>query len=247
LFAGWKLHFLFDPDGGARVITTYYALIFFAAALRLVWLSLPFTSAEPAAPVRAHHGRWMETLMGEAVNVLGDIAMMGLFVLLVCFWSHMHRKVEERESVEGAPILGRASLSASGELISPAHRSAYRRGPMENFIIISGTLFAASMINFILYGIGLYNSAVLILYDAIVLGTLALVLTIEVLIFSNRFLRILHTIAAVNEDTRDLQSKRILAVTIVSCAFLAIRFSIEAWFVADNYEFWDGKNAVCTF
>jgi hypothetical protein len=240
LFSGWKLHYLFDPDGGARAITAYYALIFFAASLRTVWLSLPFTSSEPLPPVRAQHGRWMEALMGEAVNVLGDIAMMGLFILLVCFWSHMHRKVEERESVEGAPILGRASLSAAGELISPAPHRSYRRGPMENFVIITAAVFLASMINFILYGVGLYNSAVLILFDAIVFCTQAIVLTIEVLVFSSRFLTILRTIAAVNEDARDLQSKRIVAVTIVSCAFLITRFSIEAWFVADNYEFWEG-------
>lgn len=242
LFAGWKLHLLFDPDGGARVITTYYALIFFAASLRVVWLSLPFTSIEPAPPVRAQHGRWMEALMGEGVTVLGDVAMMGLFILLVCFWSHMHKKVEERESAESAPILGRPSMSAGGDSISAASRSAYRRGPMESFLVITAALFAACMVNFVLFGIGLYNSAVLVLYDAIVFGCLALILTIEVLIFSARFLHILRTIAAVNDDTRDMQSKRILAVAVVSCAFLALRVVVEAWFVADNYEFWDGRS-----
>lgn len=228
-FSAWKMVSFCNPEGGGRSITSFYALIAITAIVRLGCILFEsYLLQEPLDVMAFSTAYWWDITIAEASQILGTIMIYSVFILLVCFWSHMSTKVQEREMAESRPLVGRQSALP-------------RRGPVEKFSLIMIMFFVVEISNYVLFMMGFYDSVALIAYDSIVIGSMSAILLVEMSFFSTRIQSILKTIAAINSDSSPYQIKRIRAITIVNVCYLLVRLIVESVSLYTLYHNWRGE------
>ena len=99
---------------------------------------------------------------------------------------------------------------------------------MQTFSIIMFILLIVEAINITLYLSQLYNSDVMILIDAIIIGSVSIVSLVEITVFSQRMRTILTHISEINLNSTKPQIRRILAVTVAANIFFVWRAVTES-------------------
>jgi hypothetical protein len=227
-FAVWKIVLFFNPRGGGRVIMSFYGLICVTSVTRLlcIFIEAGFLKGPPRV-MATHADMWYSVCIDEAGQVVGSIMIYAIFILLVSFWSHMATKVTDREIADSSPLIRRPT-------------STTRRGPLEKFFLVMVLFVLVEGVNFVLFLLGFYNSAILILYDSIVFAVMSLLLLFEIIYFSSKVTKILKTMAAINANSSNFQIKRIRAITVVNSTYLLMRAAAEIFFIYIFYQNWTG-------
>lgn len=223
--AGWRTYIYFVPDGGGRVITAFYLFIFLTALVRAIWFFIPSDVLEeeytPKPTVAFESEGWQGVFISELLLGVGNIFLYAVFVLIVCYWSYMIRKVNI-DSTETTSLLSSQQAFAR----YPRELKPYR-GPMETFAFMMLFVVLIQLINFTLYLCQVYNSEAMILYDAIAYSIMSLATLIGLTIFSSRVRTVLATMGIINNNSARPQIRRILAITIAANVFFILRVIVE--------------------
>lgn len=253
ILAGWRMYIYFDFDGGGKVITAFYSLIFGTAALRSIWFLIPKTafigSYTPTAHVAFITRGWLGVFISEVLLALGSLCLYAVFILIVCYWAHMLRKVEHVDAADSTLLATSQRVLARYPKVPKA-----RRGPMQNFALLMLLLLVLEIANMCFFLFQIYNSQAMILFDSLLMSTLSLFALFHITLFSNRIRLLLQTIGVINANSTRAQVRRILAITIAANIFFVWRFLTEiilsfvfvyywrvnkSFDVAVTHEYWD--------
>ena len=224
--AGWRTYIYFVPHGGGRVITAFYLFIFLTALFRAIWFFIPSYLLEgdysPKPTVAFQSDSWKGVFLSEVLLGMGNVFLYAVFILIVCYWSYMIRKVNI-DSTETTSLLSSQQAFARYPREVKPHR-----GPMETFAFMMLFVLLIQLINFTLYLCQVYNSEVMILYDAIAYSIMSLATLIGITIFSFRVRNVLATMGLINNNSARPQIRRILAITVAANVFFILRVIVEA-------------------
>ena len=239
VLAGWRMTIYFDPNGGGKVITAFYALIFSTSCFRSIWFLIPKSTLEGSytpLPLIAFVSRgWKGFLFSEIIVDLGSLSLYAVFILIVCYWSHMLRKVETPAVTETNLLsLTKASLARYPRVPAP------KRGPMLTFALVMLFLLIAEAVNVILFLKQTYNSEMMILIDSMIITLMSLITLVEITVFSQRIRLVLAHLGVINANSTRPQIRRILAVTVAANFFFIWRAATELILVFLLLYLWSG-------
>jgi hypothetical protein len=240
IFAVWRLIVYFSLTGGGKVITLFFFLISLTSLLRFIWFIIPSHVLENTytpKPLQAFHSNgWKGLLLSELFLISGNLSLYGVFLLVICYWSHMLYKVENPDVVEINYLLSSSSSTSgptstsgasSGTSTSSYHQKNKRRGPMETFGLMMFFLSLIEIINLLLFLFNFYNSELMILFDSLLFSLTSLATLIALTLFSSRIRIVLTMMGVINGNSTKPQVRRILAITVVANTFFIIRLVIE--------------------
>eukprot|EP01041_Mallomonas_annulata_P007316 gene7316-14914_t len=226
VLAGWRMLIYFDPNGGGKVITAFYALIFGCASMRSIWFLIPKSALEgsytPLPTIAFVTPGWQGAFISEILLVIGSLCLFAVFILIVCYWAHMLRKVESVETPDTS------QLSAAQRTLARYPRAPKpRRGPMQNFAIVMLMLGLIEVVNICLFLFQIYNSEGMLFFDSILMSTISLITLVQITVFSQRIRIVLMTIGVINANSTKPQVRRILAITVAANIFFIWRVVTE--------------------
>lgn len=226
ILAAWRTYIYFDFDGGGKVITAFYSLIFSTAILRSIWFFIPKTimmgSYIPTAHVAFVTSGWMGVFISEVVLALGSLSLYAVFILIVCYWAHMLRKVEHVDAADSTLLATSQRVLARYPKLPKS-----RRGPMQNFALLMLLLLLLETLNILFFLFQIYNSEAMILFDSLFMSAVSIGCLVQITIFSNRIRNLLQIIGVINANSTRAQVRRILAITIAANIFFIWRFLTE--------------------
>lgn len=105
-------------DGVETVITIFYFIIFFTAAIRTIWFFIPSSALEshyaPNQDVIAFETEgWWKLMIALALRSAGTVALFSIFILIVIYWADVLRKVFH-DSMRGSRPMGMFCIVVSG-------------------------------------------------------------------------------------------------------------------------------------
>jgi hypothetical protein len=222
VLAGFKVQqHQFQVEGGGKVLTAFYGLIFATAFVRSVWFFIPSSVLEPSyapTPVVAYNGPWIGVFISEVLVVLGSLGLYSIFVLIVTFWSSIVRRINK-------------------ESVKPSK-------PFKTFGIAMALLAASEAVNILFFLCKVYNSQSMILYDSILLSIISLSTLIQISFFSHKFRGVLHQVGSINQYQTTYQVRRILWATVAANMFFLVRVSLEVAFAITLLYLWKGTNVL---
>jgi len=211
--------------GKGKVITTFNFLIFCAALVRSIWFLIPSELLEgsyvPRKVTAYIDEGWYGILISEVLLSIGSISLFSIFVLLSCYWSHQLKKVDSENAIVNRELLGGINYQQTNNR---------KLGVMTTFCIYIGLIMSLEIINITLFLLQIYNSEMMLLYDAIMLTILSLIVLFVMTILSKRLRLIMTTIGAINSSSTRPKIRRILAITIAGNVFFFIRVVLECTF-----------------
>ena len=247
IFGIWRTIIYFSPQGGGKVITLFYSLISMTALIRAVWFLIPSSVLEgsytPLPLIAFKSYGWKGVLISEIMLATGSLFLYAVFLLIVCYWAHMVRKVEHPESPESNYL-----LHSQQSLARYPRQAKTRRGPMETFGITMLFLCIAEAINISLFVCQVINSEQMILYDSILFALTSVATLLAMSMFSGRIRVVLTTIGVINSNSTRPQVRRILAITVAANIFFILRLGIELSVAVVLVTRWIGEMSIpCIF
>jgi hypothetical protein len=234
IFAVWRLIVYFSLTGGGKVITLFFFLITLTSLLRFLWFIIPSHVLEDTytpMPLHAFHTNgWKGLFISELFLISGNLSLYGVFLLVICYWSHMLYKVENPDVIEINYVLPSSSATGSSSTASSSTSSQHknkRRGPMETFGLMMFFLALMEFTNLLLFLFDFYNSELMILFDSLLFSLTSLATLIALTLFSSRIRIVLTMMGVINGNSTKPQVRRILAITVAANTFFVIRLVIE--------------------
>lgn len=197
-----------------------------------MWFLIPSSVLEesyaPVSVVAWESRGWFGTLISEILLAVGNLSLYAVFILVTCYWSRMIRKV----NIE--------PLEPHG-VVRPNPRSL---GAIKLFLIIMSVIIAVQLLNLLLFLSGAVNSEGMILFDSVMLSSVAVITSTFMTLLSARIRVVLMAIGASNASSTRAQANRILAMTRVGNAFFFCRVVIELVFTISCLVVMKGESMI---
>jgi hypothetical protein len=191
-------------------------------------------------------------LVSEIILSIGNWSLYGVFILIACYWAYMLKKLYgTRMELGESPGSGAHYNSSTSPVSGPTPTAAYRQNnavdlygssvlhtnrfisewtrkfdSIELFNRILTTFLCTQTICYILY---LYFGILtdLLLYDALLLSSTAVIVLLAVTYLSSMINQVLHTMEQMNKSAAQAQLHRIHMIIRVANVFFYTRVILE--------------------
>jgi hypothetical protein len=213
LFALYRVKLYFDPFGGGRVITIFHSLILTACLLRSIYFfnpSIDQFSLHVPSEIDAHQTEgWQKFVISELINFLGNIFLLAVFILIICYWKHMLKKL-------------------TVQTIQTAENLNCKCGTLRIFTSVLIFLILLHVGNIVFFIIGINDSLQLLCHDSLLMTVVSFITYINLNIYSHRIRTTLTALGIITSSSYFPHIRRIYAITIAADVFLLTRVVVEA-------------------
>nr|CCA23529.1 conserved hypothetical protein [Albugo laibachii Nc14] len=198
LFAAWAFAIHYNSAVRQKATVVFYLLMCSTSLVRTLWFASPYgVYSVTYKPTKVHMGDdgWVEALVAEVMEMLGNMLMYSIFILIVVYWAHMLRRLVLHESI--------------------------RLYPFRYFCAIVGVMFAIELIALILFFTDSIDSCGLLTMNHTLICFFSFGALIAMIVYSYRIKKVLQAFLEVAQvDTTD-RIKSIAWATFI-CAFYLV-------------------------
>jgi hypothetical protein len=213
-------------QGGSEttVVTAFYSLILATSGLRAIWFLIPNSVWQPSYTPTAvmafdpNYPSWVGSFLSEMLLTAGSLALFSIFILILVYWADILKKY--------------------------FYPGARRSRPMVMFATLVSILAVLEVLNAIFFLAGAYSTEGMILFNAVLLGTVSIVCVVQITVFSHRFRTVLKTLGAINQVSTESQVRRIVWITVTGNLFFFTRALLEAIFAVMLFAYWHSYGSV---
>lgn len=210
LFAAWAFTIHYHSAVRQKATIVFYLLMCLTSLVRTLWFASPYgvhsVTYKPAKVHVGDHG-WVEALVAEVMEMLGNMLMYSIFILIVVYWAHMLRRLVLHESI--------------------------RLYPFRYFSAIVGAMFTIELIALILFFTDSIDSCGLLTMNHTLICLFSFGSLIAMIVYSYRMKQVLRAFLEVAQvDTTD-RIKSIAWATFICAFYLVGNSMLTAYSLVD--------------